>query len=443
MFEGLTEEASPEMEDLDLSGVAEAITKFPLIVACAEIDDYVVVSIGLGEHSVGTVGEGEPALANDPGFQFLKDYEADGVLGLLWMEKELVVSARAMQSGAPVWEGIAEGLDASSRLESAPLMAKAVREIGRLAREKEAGSAHDTVGAIILQDGLHLELRGGWHGEAIDLETPLRLAAAFDQWEEQPFLRAHWRTVKSYGDKTLQQIEAGVDVLRLIGEEMSKTIEEQLEEQAERDPDNEQMSRMAELMKTDFLEGVEKAWVGYCDYFREALDSEGALVIDLAGEAPPMIGLDEEVLELGRIPRLAYVRVVKGPGGPRRTWSLWEDAGADLLGVISEAIDTPIPFPDTLSADTNDLRTHFFAMPFATEDFLPSLSVSDKVFVLGTSKGLAAKVDQSLSEEDGEAVAGGVRVSVSMDAFWDFCEAWTDVAEKTLGGHRRAPGRGE
>ncbi len=34
-------------------------------------------------------------------------------------------------------------------------------------------------------------------------------------------------------------------------------------------------------------------------------------------------------------------------------------------------------------------------MPFATDDFLPSLSVSDELFILGSSKALAVKIDKA------------------------------------------------
>jgi hypothetical protein len=119
---------------------------------------------------------------------------------------------------------------------------------------------------------------------------------------------------------------------------------------------------------------------------------------------------------------------VKSREGLAKSWELWEDAGTRLLGLLSEAFDTPIPFPDTMSADSNDLRTHFFPMPFATDDFLPSLSVSDELFIVGSSKALASKIEKGLQAvPDGVAGRSGVLVEMEMQPFWDFCEGWVEI----------------
>jgi hypothetical protein len=291
-------------------------------------------------------------------------------------------------------------------------MARSLREIGRLSAEKNAGKAHDAVAALVMKDGMHIEMRGGWHGLMLDLETPLNFAAAIDQWDEQPFLRAHWRASAAYGAKTLEQFEHAMEVVGLLGKDIAALSDEEFAE-----PEDE-----------EFLDEDEEL---DADHFRTALGEEAAVLVDLLGEAPPIVGFEEETLERGRIPRLAYVRSVTDREGLQETWNLWRDAGVRLLGLFSEAVETPIPFPDTMSADSNDLRTHFFPMPFATDDFLPSLSVSDELFIVGTSKALASKIDKSMRQVEAEQPAGsGVLVEVEMGAFWDFMDAWVDVFEQ-------------
>ena len=46
-------------------------------------------------------------------------------------------------------------------------------------------------------------------------------------------------------------------------------------------------------------------------------------MVDLAGEAQPIVGLDEEILKKGRIPRLADVRSVKNRDELGTAWELW------------------------------------------------------------------------------------------------------------------------
>ncbi len=441
-WDSMLEEAS-EGADLEVFGEAhwkelrEMAEGLPLVVACAEVGSYVVISIGLGEQSVVTAASAEQSLAARKAFDFLREYEQGTVLGMGWLEEELTGTLHKLQSWVPVWKGVAAGLDESKRLGTGPLMAKSIREIARLSGEKRAGKAHDLVGALILKDGLHLEVRGGWQGEMLDLSTPLKFAAALDQWEGQPFLRAHWKERASYGEMSVQQFKEAMNVVGLIGREISEAMDagaEELEDGAEEDEDGDGVPeavrerRLAELMRQDFLKAMENLWTGYRDHFRTALGEEAALLIDLQGEAPPIVGFEEETLKRGRIPRVAYMRPVKSRADLEATWELWRDAGVRLLGIFSEAVETPIPFPDTMSADTNDLRTHFIPMPFATDDFLPSLSVSDELFIVGSSKALAVRVDKAMREVKADRVGGsGLLMEVNMASWWDFCEAWLEV----------------
>lgn len=402
----------------------------PLMIVCGEVGDYVVVSVGLGEQSAETVSEVGQSLVATEAFDFLREFEADSMLGISWMEGDLIASLQRVGSSAPAWDGVASGFAKSEGFGNGKLAAESVRKIARLSREKTAGKAHDLVSAVLLKDGIRLESRGGWQGSSIDLDGSLVIAAALDQWEDKPFFRAHWKQNADYKDKTRGQFEEAVKVLRLIGKEVSDNLGE-IEEVPEDDEaveEAEKKRRLAKLMEKDFLQAMENLWEGYRDHFAKALGEEVALVVDLKGEAPPVIGVEEDILKKGKIPRVAYVRPVKSREGLVQSWELWEDAGTRLLGLLSEAFDTPIPFPDTMSADSNDLRTHFFPMPFATDDFLPSLSVSDELFIVGSSKALASKIEKGLQAvPDGVAGRSGVLVEMEMQSFWDFCEGWVEI----------------
>ena len=83
-----------------------------------------------------------------------------------------------------------------------------------------------------------------------------------------------------------------------------------------------------------------------------------------------------------------------------------------------------------MTAEKNDLRTYFFPFPFASDDFLPSVSISDDLFILGSSKTLSEKLyEASLDAKGGEEEAG-LWVDVDADALWGFCGIWLDVYEK-------------
>ena len=418
------------IEEDDWKVISEVIAEVPLIVACAEVEDHVVLYAGLGEHSLELAVSPEASLAGCEEFQFMREFEADAILGNYWVQEELVDALHRIGSSEPVWDGMAEGLAKSTRMDTAPLMAMSLKKIAALAREQEAGKAHAAAGCLVMDAGVRLEMRGGWHGVSLDLDAPLALAGAMHGQDDALLMRAHWKMSDQYVDRGMQQVEEFVKIARHIGTELQRSVEDngEGEDEDEQDEDRAKNERMAELYRKDFVRSVEDLWMGYREHFRNAVGSEAALMVDLAGEAPPIVGLDEEILEKGRIPRVAYLRPVQSRDELKTAWELWRGSGVRLLGLLSEAFDQPIPFPDTLSADKNDLRTHFFSMPFATDDFLPSLSASDKLLILGTSKSFSEDLFESIVEAPaaGEAPSG-VIVEINGRAFWDFCEAWLDL----------------
>jgi hypothetical protein len=183
--------------------------------------------------------------------------------------------------------------------------------------------------------------------------------------------------------------------------------------------------------KRDLTRGLGDIWKGYQDHFSKAFGEESAFVMDLEGEMIPAVGVEEEVVKNGRIPRVALVWPVVKREALSESWDIWQGALTNLFGIIAESIDQPIPFPDTMTAEKNDLRTYFFPFPFASDDFLPSVSISDDLFILGSSKTLSEKLyEASLNAKGGEEEAG-LWVEVDADALWGFCGIWLDVYEKS------------
>lgn len=423
--EGLGEEAAKT--------VRESIAKCPLVMACGELGDYVVLYMGLGEHSLGVAGTVEESLAGHDDLSFLREFENDSLLGTYWVHEGLVDAAHRAGCWEPLLDGVAEGLAKSTKLESAPLMAESVRSIAALAKEREGGRAHASVGALVVDGGLRLEMRGGWQGVAVDLEAPLKLAGAMHGRDEAVLMRAHWKMSDAYIEQGSRQIDEIVKIARHIGAEIQTAMEGELEDADELEGEEaEERARelqMAELYKTDFVKSVEDLWTGYREHFKKAVGAETALMVDLAGKSPPIVGMDEELVDKGRIPRVAYLRPVESREELKKTWELWRGSGVRLLGIVSEVVETPIPFPDTLSADKDNLRTHFFSMPFASDDFLPCLSVSDELLMLGTSKAFSEELYETIVENPAEGDAPtGVIVELNGEAFWDFCAVWLDLS---------------
>jgi hypothetical protein len=75
------------------------------------------------------------------------------------------------------------------------------------------------------------------------------------------------------------------------------------------------------------------------------------------------------------------------------------------LAKVSEMTGQKIPMQKPISSEKNGNTTWFFAVPFFTDDFLPSVTVGDKWFVASSSKNqaldLIAKADTGGETRDG------------------------------------------
>ncbi len=426
-----------ELEGFDLDGAIpegvrptgwkELMTQigaWKVVVACTEVDGYVVIAAGNGKESIVLAEAPEKALAGREEFKFFSRFEAEAVVATGWTSKELVEGVNNFYTYLPFFEGAEKALGESKGLKRGAELVKALAQFNAHWKERRAGTAHEWLGAVLIGDEVLAEARGGWAGAGLDLAAPLKLAKAFEGLEQEPFIRAHWKMKSDYVEGGHRQVDAGIRFLRLVAEEALEVVGES----AEGEGDDKAAGKYGRWSR-DLVNGLDDIWSGYRDHFAKALGEESAFVMDLRGKMIAAVGVEEAVLKKGRIPRAALVRPVVKREALTESWKIWNGALTNMFGIMAEAMEQPIPFPDTMTAEKDDLRTYFFPFPFASDDFLPSVSVSDELLILGTSKTLSEALYESTREGKGAPVEAGVRIEVKMDGLWDFCEAWLEVFE--------------
>lgn len=423
-MEGFNEREAPEGFDAGVWGeLLQQMSEWSLVVACAEVEDFVVVAVANGQESIELAENPEKSLATTESFKFFEQYDAAAVASTFWASKDLVGALQGGTSYLPFFEGALEGLNDSPLKRRAGLV-KSLAEFNRNWKARRGGVAHPWVGTVLVGDEIRMEARGGWLAAGTDLETPLKFAKAFSKLEQAPFIRAHWKKKTEFIERGHKQVEAGIRFLKLVGEEIMEAAAESAEDDGEGDVDKFQR------WKRDLTNGLEDIWEGYSEHFSKAFGEESAFVMDLQGEMIPAVGVDEDVLKKGKIPRAALVRPVVKRAALGESWKRWQGAVTNMFGILAEALDQPIPFPDTMTAEKDDLRTYFIPFPFASDDFLPSVSVSDDLYILGSSKTLSEKLYESSLQSKGGEEEAGLRVDVNAEELWDFCAGWLEVYEQ-------------
>lgn len=422
-LEGIEEDEIPSGFDIKVwEEMLEQIAEWSVTVVCAEVSDYLVLAAGNGPESIELSEDIESSLAKSTGFKFFEQFGVEEIASLSWTSKELIEAGQTGFPYLPFFEGALEGIK-DSKLEGGAQMVEALTEFNNHWQARGTGEATEYSGVLLAGEEIRLETRGGWLGAGLDLKTPLKFSRAFAALENVPFVRAHWEMNADYVRHGYEQVDAGMRLVRLIGEEVMAFLVEEAGGAGE----GEQYQRWGR----DLSKGLSDLRRGYGEHFSKAFGEEGAFVMDLRGEMIPAVGVEEEVLQKGRIPRVAWLKPVVRRQALSKSWDIWESALTNLFGILAESLDQPIPFPSTMTAEKDDLRTYFFPMPFATDDFLPSVSVSDELYILGSSKTLSENLyEASLREQGGEEEAG-LWIDVHADQLWDFCEAWLEVYEES------------
>jgi hypothetical protein len=102
-------------------------------------------------------------------------------------------------------------------------------------------------------------------------------------------------------------------------------------------------------------------------------------------------------VDTAKVPRVSLIAPVTDRAKLASSWDKMNTTLTGTLAKISEITGEKIPMQKPLSSEKNGNTTWFFPLPFFNDDFLPSVTVSDKWFAASSSKNqaldLIAKAD--------------------------------------------------
>lgn len=296
------------------------------------------------------------------------------------------------------------------------LVEKAGKTLGELAQ----GTDTAFCGAGWFENGIRFEALGGADSRDIDATVPLAFANALDS--EDTVLALHTRADKAYNEKAMNLLEDLAEIVYELGHRY-----------AESEPGKEaDMAEQFTLFRDKMLPHVTALWKATRGKIGGGVDEESALIMDLGAPIPKFPGLPE-ALTKGRVPRLAIVRPVLNRALITEGWKEMEPALKGLLAAIPMPEDTKINLPDPSVSEKESLGLKTFSFPvsgFTNDDFLPAASISDKYFVVGTSKNFAETIVGKLSAAPAAPDAPrGLLMKVRFDPLTKAVIEWVDLAK--------------
>lgn len=372
--EAMAEDIGEEAADALLA----AIAKKDLVALTGTIGEYVVLFIGSSKDDFQLVdGIGESLAATDS-LAFADAYASKDIAALVHGGKPALDALKAASGGLSVMaKGLRDGLGESEGLGDTRDLEAMLEIVAEREEALMAMTSHDAYGVVaFFEEGLRIESTGGFDAGALDYTTPPTLAGLGDSSDNVLF--ANMTTDAAYDEKSQAYFEALVETAYAMALKISQ-VEMEVEEM-------EQFKSMFAMFDEKFRGDLVAMWDAFSKDFGSGVGRESAWVMDLKGGLPAVPGLPQEVVDNGKFLRASVVMPVTDRAKIKDAWMKMNTSVTSLLAKASELSGEEIPMQKPISSEKDGFVTWFFALPFTSDDFMPSVTVSDKWFVASTSK---------------------------------------------------------
>lgn len=380
------------------------------------IDEYVIVGIGPDHKHIKFSKSEEDSLLAVSDFEFAKGYGEKKILAYNYLSESALTafyakdSFKAMSNSAvKLIEAMKEGgIDLTKAV---PLMKKFGTQITKMADI----SIDSTAGVLYRENGLKWASVGGYSAAGIDSSSSLKLAP---NAPKDAFFLLNAAEDPKYRTSGIEITETIAELLHIIGSSAVKI---------QGDEDVGQMFAMFDQMLTP---KILKLWGIMKNKVANGLGAEGGIVVDLNGSMPKIPGFPAELIKNGKLPRIAVFNSVKNRKLLSQAWDELVPAINEIVAVVpGQEPGQEFQLPDSLSSEGKNVTTHFMGLPFVSNDFLPSLSISDEMFFLSTSKKFTEEIAASIVEPNEEKITGLV-MKVRFDSLTQFAGDWLTLVEE-------------
>lgn len=421
----LTQEMEGDRDEMDEMLGEENVDKLlatlrekQLLACVGRLDDYLLVYLGGSSDACPIAEDLSGSLAADPQIAFIDGFKDTPVHGFVYGSKGLMASA--VSSGLKeMAEGCRDGIQGVDGFGDTRELVALLNMVGE--REQALLDFYDpaAVGAVISVDqGARFDLFGGGQSGATDFESPHQLESLGNA--EDVLLFANWANNPAYEERAGELVELLVEIVYSTAGHLS-ALEVESDDLA-------QIRGGYQMFDSMFREDLLKLWSGL-GAMEDGLGSEGAFLVDLSADFPPIPGVPAGVVEEGRFPRMSFVAPVEKRENLQVSWKQIEEAVTAMLGTvnqINEDLDLHMLKPTNSQKD--DIVTWYFDALAFSDDVKPSVTVSDDWFVASTSKNQALDLVERAGS--GEAGRKGLWAKLDLEVLRRYLEESLKLVEK-------------
>ncbi len=381
------------------------------------VGDYMVLAIGPDHSHLKFAAESGESLIAQKGFKFMHDYADKQLLAYGYAAKELLQALNSLSSTdgladmltALLEQGEELGFDATKVI---PLVKKLGKQLAVLTKR----DADTSAGVIYVEDGLKGASIGGYSTPGLDGGKALKLAGAIP---DDAFLAINLATTADHKANSID-----------LAETLAQLVYQGAFSFAKSEAAPAEMGEILGMVDQEFVPKLLKGWTVMKSKVFKGLGTEGGVVIDLKGSMPK-VPIDHPAMAVaikkGKLPRIAMFNSVKERKLLTEAWGEMVPLLNDIAGAIpGQEPGQEFELPDPLTSDGKHVKTHFFGLPFVSNDFLPSLSLSDELFFLSTSKNFTEELAAKIVAGDGPKVTGAV-MHLRFFPLHEYAVSWLDL----------------
>lgn len=424
MEEDDIEQLQEVFEIEDINAFRKTLSEKNLVIASGVVGDYVLLFVGASEENFVLVDTIEESVCANEKMAFIDDYLKKDILVAGFSDESVQKSVGSIGSlgyrmVGSLSKGMRDGLGEASSLGDTQDIEVLLESLEQQGKELSSQFAMSDCGYVAyLEEGLKMEVFGGSNMPALELDQTATLSSLGEGGETLLF--ANWTNDKDYNQKVMEYVDSlGETAYMVVKRVAALDID---------DPDFNQFKEGFGMFDGSFRKDALGIWQALRGDMSVGMGAESALVIDMNGSLPKVPGVPATLLEQGKMPRISYVSTVDDRSKLQASWKQINQSAENILKVVSEMAGEEIPMQVPMSSEKNELKTWFVPIPMQNDDFVPSVSVSDKLFFASTSKtfseGLAEKF-----KSGSEDARKGAWMHVDFKVFNNYAKQWLELVD--------------
>jgi len=386
------------MDDLFGSDVIDRQIEFlksrELVALSGILGDYSVTFYGSSIDEFQLAESPAQAITHGETLAFADPLLAHPFHGLFHGRKELM---EALPSGnfADLVLGLRDGFATNDRDGRNRDLVALLQITSERARTLRALANHETTGITIFDDGgPRIDAYGSTTG-ILDFSTPSQLAPLGDSPDLAVFFNMSMDN--RYSIRSTAYAEALFETTYTLLRRLMELSADHHDE--EDDP----LSNPLDLLKPHFSTFEDRfmgdfvnIWRAVAHDMRNGLGRECAIVVDLKGTIPAIPGIPKSLVGQANSPRVTFLAPVANRERLPIAWDKIHHAAMNITTRIGESQEREIPIPNPIRSESGGLTSWFLPLPFFDDEFLPSVTLDDRWFAIGTSRNQAVDLIKHL-----------------------------------------------